>query len=46
MNGKFDFARTLVVVAFLSGDLDRGKPGLSGVDEIHTDRGSNGGSRA
>ena len=39
MNGKFDFARALVVVAFLPGDLDRGKPGLSSVDEIYTHRG-------
>jgi hypothetical protein len=39
MKGKFDFARALVLVAFLPGDLDRGKPGLSSVDEIHTHRG-------
>jgi hypothetical protein len=36
---KLDLARALVLVAFLLGDLDRGKPGLRGVDEIHTDRG-------
>ena len=36
---EFDFARALVLVAFLSGDLDRGKPGRRSVDEIHTDRG-------
>jgi hypothetical protein len=39
MKGKFDFARALVFVAFLPSDLDRGKPGPSSVDEIHTDRG-------
>ena len=39
LKGKFDFARALVLVAFLPGDLDRGKPGLSSVDEIHTDLG-------
>ena len=39
MKGKFDFARALVLVALLPGDLDRGKPGLSSVDEIHTHRG-------
>jgi hypothetical protein len=37
---KFYFAHALVFVAFLSGDLDRGKLGLSSVDEIHTHRGS------
>ena len=39
MKDKFDFPRALVLVAFLPGDLDRGEPGPSSVDEIHTDRG-------
>jgi hypothetical protein len=39
MKGEFDLARALVLVAFLPGDLDRGKPGLRSVDEIHADCG-------
>ena len=39
IEGKFDFARALVVVACLLGNLERARPRLHGVSEVHAHRG-------
>jgi len=39
MEGKFDFARALVVVACLPGDLERVSPRPRGVEEVYAHRG-------